>query len=75
MVTSVRQRGLEQILAALTTTERVSTALRTYPDRDKATEVLEDDLAIQRQQLVDELRAILRPHARAALSDRVRLNS
>jgi len=75
MVTSVRQRGLEQILAALTTTEQVSTALRTYPDRDKTTEVLEDDLAIQRRQLVDELRAILRPHARAALSNRVRLNS
>jgi hypothetical protein len=53
----------------------VSTALRTYPDRDKATEVLEDDLAIQRQQLVEELRAILRPHARAALANRVRLNS
>jgi hypothetical protein len=75
MATTERHASLEQILAALTATERVSEALRGYPDRDKTIEALEDDMAIQRRQLLDELRAILRPHTQAALSNRVPLST
>src|SRR5205814_9142568 len=58
------KRSLEQLLSAIGTTEHVSVALRDYPDRDDATEALEDDVAIRRRQQV----ACVQPHARAALS-------
>jgi hypothetical protein len=58
---------IERALAAVATTERVATALRAYDDRDHAIELLEDDIAIQRLRLVEELRALLGPHARSAM--------
>jgi hypothetical protein len=66
----VEQGRLARVLAALATTGHVEDALRAYNDRDRAIELLADEVAIQRRQLSDELRAILRPHTRAAFSAR-----
>jgi hypothetical protein len=64
----VEQGRLARVLAALATTGHVEDALRAYDDRDAAIERLADEVAIQRRQLSDELRAILRPYTRAAFS-------
>jgi hypothetical protein len=63
-------RELEQVLAAIATNEHVATTLRDYEERDRAIELLEDDVAVQRRQLVEELRTLLRPHTRAAMAAR-----
>jgi hypothetical protein len=57
-----------EILTAITTVERVSETLRGYPDRDRAIEILEDELSIARVRLVDDLRAELTPHTRNAVA-------
>jgi hypothetical protein len=64
-------RELEQVLAAIATNEQVATTLRDYEERDRAIELLEDDVAVQRRQLVEELRILLRPHTRAAIAARM----
>lgn len=63
----MRQRTIPEIIAAITTTERVSACLERYPDRDEAIERLSDDITVNRLRLLGELRAVLRPHTRAAL--------
>jgi hypothetical protein len=64
---STKQKTVIDALAAIATTERVSDALSRYPQPDRAIELLADEVAIQRRQLVDDLRAQLQPHTRAAL--------
>ena len=61
------ERTIAEILHAVATTEHVTDSLRRYPERDHAIEVLEDEVAIQRRMLVDDLRLRLRPAARSAL--------
>jgi len=63
-----RSRPIVELLAAVATTERVARALHAYPERDAAVEALEDDVRIAHELLVEDVRARLRPHTRAALS-------
>ena len=63
-------RRFEQLLGALATNEEVAAFLSRYPARDKAIQAVEDDMAIQRRRLVEDLRAITRPHTAAAIAAR-----
>jgi hypothetical protein len=48
--------SLVEIIAALATNEQVREALQAYDGRDRAVELLEEDIELSRRQLVDELR-------------------
>lgn len=61
------QRTIAEILAAISTTERVSAFLGRYAERDIAIERLVDDITVARLTLIGELRTRLRPHTRQAL--------
>lgn len=62
------QRTIAEILAAISTTERVTAFLDRYAEHDRAIERLADDITVARLTLVDELRRRLRPYTRGALS-------
>jgi hypothetical protein len=59
-----------QLLSAIATNERVAEALRAYPERDHAVEILEDEMVIARRLLVEDLRARLLPHTASAVRHR-----
>jgi hypothetical protein len=59
-------RTITEILAAITTTERVSAFLAAYAERDAAIERLIDDITVGRLRLVGDLRSRLQPHMREA---------
>ena len=63
----MEHRTIAEIVAAITTTERVTAFLDRYAERDEAVERLADDISVARLTLVEELRSRLRPHTRAAL--------
>jgi hypothetical protein len=63
----MRQRTIVEILAAITTAERVTAFLDRHAERDAAIERLLDDISVARLALVGELRRRLLPHTRTAL--------
>jgi hypothetical protein len=60
-------RSLEELLAATETATHVLKSLERYEPRDRAIEVLEDDVRIARSLATEDVRVLLRPLARAAV--------
>lgn len=61
------QRTIVEVLAAIATTERVSSFLAAYDERDQAIEELSNEVIHQRMSLAEELRTRLVEQPREAI--------